>query len=160
MQDKQGNTPLHLGARARCPELLSVLLQGGGTAAALLKNHDGQVPLHLAAKSGNVDAVRALLQAKPSTAANRDVRGFTAQEWAAKRGHQVLSPFVQTADGAFYGWSALRIISTFEGCMSSRVSVMLTAVVCCVCAGCCCGVQQCGVQWTQGRSASDTASGP
>ena len=91
VQDKQGNTALHLGARSRCPELLSVLLQGEGSAAAHLKNNDGQLPLHLASKSGSVEAVKALLQAQPSTVTAKDLRGFTAQEWAAKRGHQVLS---------------------------------------------------------------------
>ncbi|KAK9916049.1 hypothetical protein WJX75_007812 [Coccomyxa subellipsoidea] len=87
-KDKQGNTALHLGARSRCPELLSVLLQGEGSAAAHLKNNDGQLPLHLASKSGSVEAVKALLQAQPSTVTAKDLRGFTAQEWAAKRGHQ------------------------------------------------------------------------
>lgn len=89
MQDKQGNTALHLGARSRCPELLSVLLQGGGSAAAHIKNHDGQLPLHVAAKAGHVDGVKALMQAEPSTIVIKDLRGMTAQDWAAKRGHQV-----------------------------------------------------------------------
>ncbi|BDA44253.1 probable type-2 histone deacetylase 2 at C-terminar half [Coccomyxa sp. Obi] len=87
-RDKQGNTALHLGARSRCPELLSVLLQGGGSAAAHVKNHDGQLPLHVAAKSGHVDGVKALMQAEPSTLVIKDLRGLTAQDWAAKRGHQ------------------------------------------------------------------------
>ena len=89
MQDKQGNTALHLGARSCCLELLSVLLQGGGSAAAHIKNHDGQLPLHVAAKAGHVDGVKALMQAEPSTTIIKDLRGLTAQDWAAKRGHQV-----------------------------------------------------------------------
>lgn len=96
MQDKQGNTALHLGARSRCPELLSVLLAGGGSAAAHLKNNEGQLPLHLASKAGIVDAVKALLQAEPSTETVKDLRGFTAQQWAAKRGHKVLSSSIVT----------------------------------------------------------------
>lgn len=92
MQDKQGNTALHLGARSCCPELLSVLLQGGGSAAAHIKNHDGQLPLHVAARAGHVDGVKALMQAEPSTTVIKDLRGLTAQEWAAKRGNEVRAP--------------------------------------------------------------------
>lgn len=95
-QDKQGNTALHLAARCRNRELLSVLLQGGGSAAAHVKNHEGQLPLHVAAKAGDADAVKALVQAEPSTLSIKDLRGFTAQEWAAKRGHQVCTGAVRS----------------------------------------------------------------
>jgi ankyrin repeat protein len=88
-QDKQGNTALHLAARTHNVSTVSMLLQDGGAAAAHVKNTEGQLPLHVASKTNAWRVVAALLEADPSTATATDLRGLTAQQWAAKRGHEV-----------------------------------------------------------------------
>lgn len=97
VQDKQGNTALHLAARTNSHATVSLLLQDGGAAAAHVKNNEGQVPLHLATKANSWQVAAALLKADFSTSTIEDLRGLTAQQWAAKRGHQV-SPHCGRSD--------------------------------------------------------------
>ena len=89
-QDKQGNTALHLAARAGHAAAVDGLLAGpGGGAAALCRNRAGQLPLHAAAGGGSWVAAIALARAVPAAAAQADRRGFTPAQWAIKRGHTV-----------------------------------------------------------------------
>ena len=94
-QDKQGNTALHLAARAGHAALVQALLQPGASwsapAAALAgaRNKLGQVPLHCAALAGCQQSTQALQNANPAAVGASDKRGRTPAELATKRGFAV-----------------------------------------------------------------------
>ena len=92
MQDKYGNTAVHLAAHHRDFDVLSDLLLIGDAPYQPLdtvKNKDEQLPLHLAARLGWEGGARLLRGRKTSLAQVADQRGVTPVQLAAKCGHQV-----------------------------------------------------------------------
>ncbi|GAB4814038.1 hypothetical protein N2152v2_001084 [Parachlorella kessleri] len=118
MQDKQGNTALHLAARHRQPDAVEALCHAttasafsegaaiaagatnGGDAGnvnslkALMKvrNKAGQTALHAAALAGcSASAAALLVRAAPGYASGKDKQGMTPAQMAARRGHAALA---------------------------------------------------------------------
>ena len=98
LADKQGNTPIHLAARAGCAtaleELLRVLTEDPCRDAAAVakaverKNKAGQTALHRAAEGGHADCARLLVAAVSPLVDVRCKKGRTAGELALRRGHR------------------------------------------------------------------------
>ena len=90
MQDKQGNTALHLAADSRQAEACAYLLSSAeGSVAASVTNKMKQYPLHVAAASGVTTVVQQLLAANPGAAQHTDNFGRKPLDWATMRQHQV-----------------------------------------------------------------------
>ena len=90
MQDKQGNTALHLAADSRQAEACAYLLSSAeGAAAALVTNKMRQHALHVAAASGLTIVVQQLLAANPEAAQHTDNFGRKPLDWAIMRQHPV-----------------------------------------------------------------------
>ena len=93
LQDKQGNTALHLAAKgAHCKALAALLHRGTPeqrAAVVLGANRAGQLPLHMAALRGCGDCCRVLAAAAPAALQSRDKRGATPAQAAHMRGHHV-----------------------------------------------------------------------
>ena len=93
LQDKQGNTALHLAAKGAHCRALAALLQRGTpeqrAAVVLGANRAGQLPLHLAALRGCGECCRVLAAAAPAALQSRDKRGATPAQAAQMRGHHV-----------------------------------------------------------------------
>lgn len=74
--DNDGNTVLHLAAKANNPNLISFFMAKG--ADPELKNLNGDIPLHVAIKNKSLDAARILSTFAPNTLFLRDKDGVTA----------------------------------------------------------------------------------
>ena len=98
MQDKQGNTALHLAAKGGHAGVVRLLLTQGSPwsvdaqTLAVIKNKAGQVALHCAALSGCQQCIAALQTAAPTTASALDKHGRTPVQLAVKRNFQVCLP--------------------------------------------------------------------
>ena len=67
LQDKDGNTPLHLASRHGRKNMIPFLLEISLSPSILLvANKKGQTPLHLAAGAGHKDSAEALLYSMPT----------------------------------------------------------------------------------------------
>ena len=67
LQDKDGNTPLHLASRHGRQNMISLLLKISLSPSILLvANKKGQTPLHLATAAGHKDSAEALLYSMPT----------------------------------------------------------------------------------------------
>ena len=93
LQDKQGNTALHLAAKgAHCKALVALLQRGSSeqrAAVVLGANRAGQLPMHIAALRGCGECCRMLAAAAPAALQSRDKRGTTPSQAAQMRGHHV-----------------------------------------------------------------------
>ena len=115
MQDKQGNTALHLAAKAGHANMVRVLLLSDVVQPGALtgKNKQGQVPLHCAALSGCQQTMDLLLQNGSSAASAVDKRGRTPAELAVRRGHAVRIPISPLNASSLYlvpcSWHSLTV---------------------------------------------------
>lgn len=101
LQDKQGNTALHLAASFRQNGVVKLLLSQPSHAAAsthkqalaLSANRAGMLPIHAAAISGCSTCCSMCYLAASNTAGDnvltaKDKKGLTAADMATKHGHQ------------------------------------------------------------------------
>ena len=94
LQDKDGNTPLHLASRHGQKNMISLLLKISPSPSILLvANKKGQTPLHLAAAAGPKDSAEALLYSMPADSSThqdllmaRDNEGCTVFHTACSNG--------------------------------------------------------------------------
>ena len=94
VQDKDGNTPLHLTCHHGQQNIVSLLLKAGlSNNNLLITNKKGQTPLHLAAASGHKDTAEALLFSLTGSSTHYDLltatdnEGFTVFHTACSNGH-------------------------------------------------------------------------
>ena len=120
MQDKQGNTALHLAARAGHSVMVRLLLTLGQAwsaspvALTAARNKLGQVPLHCAALAGCQQSTQALQDAGPGAVNATDKRGRSPAELATRRGYSVRLPTCTHA--ASYFTSQCYIVSIASLC--------------------------------------------
>ena len=94
LQDKDGNTPLHLASKHGRKNMISLLLEISLSPSILLvANKKGQTPLHLAAAAGHKDSAEALLYSMPADSSThhgllmaRDNEGCTVFHTACSTG--------------------------------------------------------------------------
>ena len=94
LQDKDGNTPLHLASRHGQQNMISLLLKISlSPSIFLVANKKGQTPLHLAAAAGHKDTAEALLYSMPTDSSihydlltARDNEGCTVFHTACSNG--------------------------------------------------------------------------
>ena len=89
VQDKQGNSLLHMSARSRDTGVLKLLLEGAPKASHNITNGRRETPLHVAARGNYVGAARLLTGVAPQLLMAKDVRGFTPVQVALGCGHAV-----------------------------------------------------------------------
>ena len=90
MQDKQGNTALHLAASSHSEEAVAHLLAMPGAKEAVpIANKSHQTVLHLAAAGGSPKDVHRLLSIYPEALDIEDRLGQTPLQAAAKLRHTV-----------------------------------------------------------------------
>ncbi|XP_019856650.1 PREDICTED: ankyrin-3-like [Amphimedon queenslandica] len=74
VQDKDGNTPLHVACQRGQQNMISPLLKASlSNNYLLITNKKGQTPLHLAAASGHKDTAEALLFSVTGSSTHRDL---------------------------------------------------------------------------------------
>jgi len=92
--DLWGCNALHLAANSGSPEIVSILLERGGSGARVnAVDAWDQTPLHFAARAGSVAVCRMLLDRGASVDAV-DAQEFTALHVAAKLGHEATCEFL------------------------------------------------------------------
>jgi hypothetical protein len=92
--DLWGCNALHLAANSGSSEIVSILLERGGSGARVnAVDAWDQTPLHFAARSGSVAVCRILLDRGASVDAI-DAQEFTALHVAAKLGHEAMCEFL------------------------------------------------------------------
>ncbi|GMH41862.1 hypothetical protein BSKO_09772 [Bryopsis sp. KO-2023] len=95
LQDRQGDTPIHLAARNCQPEILEILLNFDKDVdpdgAIHTMNRQGQLPLHCGAYSGNFDCAKLLAKVAPDTVYVVDQKNRTPEDIAELRGHQSIA---------------------------------------------------------------------
>ena len=92
VQDKQGNTALHLAATSHSEEAVSHLLaMPGAREAVSVLNKSHQTALHLAAAEGSPKAVHRLLAIYPEAQHVEDRLGQTPLQVAGRLRHTVSS---------------------------------------------------------------------
>lgn len=98
LQDKQGNTALHLAASFRQSSMVDLLLSQPSAssshkhALATSANRAGLLPIHAAAVAGCSTCCSLCYRAVGTSSdmlAVKDKKGMTAADWARKHGHQV-----------------------------------------------------------------------
>lgn len=98
LQDKQGNTALHLAASFRQSSIVDLLLSQPSAssshkrALATSANKAGLLPIHAAAVAGCSTCCSLCCRAVGKSSdmlAVKDKKGLTAGDWARKHGHQV-----------------------------------------------------------------------
>ncbi len=105
LQDKQGNTPLHVAASHRQTAVLKLLLQSSAAgssedaqssraALTMTANRAGLLPIHAAAIASCLDCCSLCYTAASEGAqddmlAVKDKKGLTAAAWALKQGNKV-----------------------------------------------------------------------
>lgn len=118
MQDKQGNTALHLASGAPHTDSFSLLLgTQEGRKVASVTNKVNQMPLHVAAARGRAWAVQQLLLLHPQAARSSDKYGRTPLQWATTCGSQVLPttfspPPCAIAAGDAARWTNVQVRAT------------------------------------------------
>ncbi len=91
LQDKQGNTPLHMAARRTDAQVLALLLDAAPKESLRITNSLKECPLHIAAKGKYIAAAQLLTETAPHMLTMKDTRGFTPVQWAERCGHDVSS---------------------------------------------------------------------
>lgn len=91
LQDKQGNTPLHMAARRTDAQVLALLLDAAPKENLRITNSLKECPLHIAAKGKYIAAAQLLTETAPHMLTMKDTRGFTPVQWAERCGHDVSS---------------------------------------------------------------------
>ena len=100
LQDKQGNTALHLAASSRQSSMVNLLLSHPSASAnplhrralATSANRAGLLPIHASAIAGCSTCCSLCYGAVDRTGdmlAVKDKKGLTAADWARKHGHKV-----------------------------------------------------------------------
>uniref|UniRef100_A0A1X7T545 Uncharacterized protein n=1 Tax=Amphimedon queenslandica TaxID=400682 RepID=A0A1X7T545_AMPQE len=94
VQDKDGNTPLHVACQLKQQQMVSLLQKASLSHNDLLiTNKKGQTPLHLAAASGHKDTAEALLSSVTGSSTHHDLltatdnEGLTVFHTACSNGH-------------------------------------------------------------------------
>uniref|UniRef100_A0A1X7U100 Uncharacterized protein n=1 Tax=Amphimedon queenslandica TaxID=400682 RepID=A0A1X7U100_AMPQE len=94
VQDKDGNTPLHVACQRVQQNMVSLLLKASlSNNNLLITNKKGQTPLHLAVASGHKDTAEALLFSVTSSSTHHDLltttdnEGSTVLHTACSNGH-------------------------------------------------------------------------
>ena len=103
MQDKQGNTALHMAARRMDVDCLKLLLEAASEESYRTTNNLKETPLHVAAKGKYIAAAQLLTEAAPQMLTVQDTRGLTPAQWAKRCGHDVGS--LRTLYGIAYAIS-------------------------------------------------------
>ncbi|XP_019860233.1 PREDICTED: ankyrin-3-like, partial [Amphimedon queenslandica] len=81
VQDKDGNTPLHVACQRGRQNMVSLLLKASlSNNNLLITNKKGQTPLHLAAASGHKDTAEALLFSVTGSSTHHDLLTATDNE--------------------------------------------------------------------------------
>ncbi|XP_019861080.1 PREDICTED: uncharacterized protein LOC109589430, partial [Amphimedon queenslandica] len=81
VQDKDGNTPLHLACQDGEQNMVSLLQEANlSNNNLLIINKKGQTPLHLAVASGHKDSVEALLSSVTGSSTHHDILTATDNE--------------------------------------------------------------------------------
>ncbi|XP_019857542.1 PREDICTED: serine/threonine-protein phosphatase 6 regulatory ankyrin repeat subunit A-like [Amphimedon queenslandica] len=81
VQDKDGNTPLHLACQKKKQKMVSLLLKASlSNNNLLITNKKGQTPLHLAVASGHKDTAEALLFSVTGSSTHHDLLTATDNE--------------------------------------------------------------------------------
>ena len=98
MQDKQGNTALHMAARRMDTDCLKILLEAAPERSYGITNNLKETPLHVAAKGKYIAAAQLLTETAPQMLTVQDTRGLTPAQWAKRCGHDVGS--LRTSHGS------------------------------------------------------------
>ena len=95
--DENGNTVLHLAARANKADLVTFFLIKG--ADPELKNYDSDTPLHLAIKYGAMEAAQAIVQLNANCLFSRDRDNTTALDLGLSTDDFYYDAFITTKAG-------------------------------------------------------------
>lgn len=131
MQDKQGDTALHVAARFdQGPAAQALLDMPSAAEACKLRNKSGWLPIHLAAFHGSSAVAKLLLAFDQGLATAKDRKGDSPAVLARRRGHAALADLLR-GKGEAQGRAAGVVLV---------VGWTRTGCCCCRCSrGMCCG---------------------
>ena len=125
LQDKDGNTPLHLASKHGQQNMISLLLKISLSPSILLvANKKGQTPLHLAAAAGHKDSAEALLYSMPTDS-------FTHQDLLTAHDNEGCTVFHTACSNG-----SLDVFRYFCSIISDRVNVVDNRGCCLLHAAC------------------------